>query len=215
MVQNFRGTFEGTSSETEIRKSIFFCHLKMTRTVEEADQFIKDTKKKYRGYTNPSAYIVGDSGEFQRARDHGEPSGTAGLPILDALKQADLVNITAVVSRKWGGTLLGANRLKIAYGGACSKAIRELGIAQWRLQQEIELTVDYHFAGLLENELKNKDWVKLMDIIYTEKVSFITAVDLEDVDRYVQETTDLVNGRGEYTMIQEEYVPYPYPEDES
>lgn len=214
MTKPFRGSFEGTSTETELRKSIFLCHLKMTRTVEEADQFIKDMKKKYRGYTNASAYIVGDSGEFQRARDNGEPSGTAGLPILEALKQAGLVNTTAVVSRKWGGVLLGANRLKIAYGGACSKAIRELGIAQWRLQQEITLIVDYHFAGLLEHELKQKEWVKLIDILYTEKVSFIASVDLEDVERFIQETTNLVNGQGNYTLSHKQYLPFPYPQEE-
>lgn len=213
MAQTFRGSFEGTSSETELRKSIFFCHLKMTRTVEEADQFIREMKKKYRGYTNASAYIVGDSGEHQRARDNGEPSGTAGLPILEALKQANLINTTAVVSRKWGGTLLGANRLKIAYGGACSKAIRELGVAQWRLQQEIKLTVDYHFAGLLEHELKQKEWVEMNDILYTEKISFISTVDLNDVELFIQETTDLVNGQGDYTMSQKQYVPFTYPEE--
>lgn len=212
MLKSFRGTHEGTSSQTEIKKSIFFCHLKMTLSVEEADAFIKQMKKEYRGWTNASAYIVGASGEHQRARDNGEPSGTAGLPILEALKQHDLVNMTAVVSRKWGGTLLGANRLKIAYGGACNKAIRELGLAEWRLQQEIHLVVDYHFTGLLENELKNTDWIQLQDSQYGEKVTYICSTDLDDVDQFMEETTNWTNGQAEYQMGEKQFVSFPVSE---
>ena len=208
MLYQFRGTFEGTSSTSESRKSVFFCHLKMTRTVEEADQFIKDMKKKYRGYTNASAYIVGDSGEHQRARDNGEPSGTAGLPILEALKNNDVTHTTAVVTRKWGGTLLGANRLKIAYGGACNKAIRELGLAEWRLQQGINLTADYHFSGSLQYELENDDRIQIDDISYAEKVTYVCSVDLEDVDRFIEKTEELTNGQGEYELLQERFVPF-------
>lgn len=212
MLHQFRGTFEGTSSTSESRKSVFFCHLKMTQTVEEADQFIKDMKKKYRGYTNASAYIVGDSGEHQRARDNGEPSGTAGLPILEALKNNDVTHTTAVVTRKWGGTLLGANRLKIAYGGACNKAIRELGLAEWRLQQEINLTADYHFSGSLQYELENKDWIQIDDINYAEKVTYTCTVDLEDVDRFIEKTEELTNGQGKYELTQERFIPFPIEE---
>lgn len=208
MLKSFRGTHEGTSSETEIKKSVFFCHLKMTLTVEEADAFIKEMKKEYRGLTNASAYIVGDSGEHQRARDNGEPSGTGGLPILEALKQHDLVNMTAVVSRKWGGTLLGANRLKIAYGGACNKAIRELGLAEWRLRQEIQLLADYPFTGLLENEFKNQEWIQLQEIDYGEKVIYHCSVDLEDVGRFIKETTEWTKGQAEYQMGEKQFLPF-------
>lgn len=206
MQQSFRGAFEGTSSETELRKSIFSCTLKMTRTVEEADQFIKDMKKQYKGFTNASAYIVGDSGEHQRARDNGEPGGTAGLPILEALKRHELTNMTAVVHRQWGGVLLGANRLKIAYGGACNKAIQELGIAEYRLQQLLSLTVDYTFNGLIEHEFKNTDWITVQDQQYSDKVTYHCSIDLDHLERFKAFTQELTNGTGVYEMGMQEYV---------
>ncbi len=209
MKQSFLSVVEGTSSETEQRKSIFFCHLKMTLTVEEADAFIREMKRKYKGYTNASAYIVGHSGEHQRARDNGEPSGTAGLPILEALKKHHLVNTTAVVSREWGGQLLGANRLKIYYGGAVDKAVGELGLAEWRLQQAIQLTIPYHFSGQVENHLKEWEWVKLDDMTYTQEVLFYCHVDKDDLDRFESEVNDLTNGQADFKLGLEQYVPFP------
>lgn len=213
MLESFRSVNEGTSSETEIKKSVFFCDIKTTFTVEEADAFIKETKKKRKGYTNPSAYIVGDSGEHQKARDNGEPSGSAGLPMLEALKMHDVTNVTAVASRKWGGVELGINGLKRAYGGAVNKAIRELGLVEKKLQQEIRLTVDYHMSGQLENELRNSNWITLDDMVYKENVLFICYVDTEDVDKFVQETKNLTHARGEYERGEQRYVPYPLSEE--
>jgi uncharacterized YigZ family protein len=212
MLEVFRSVSEGTSSETEIKKSVFFCHIKTTFTVEEADNFIKETKRRYRGYTNASAYIVGSSGEHQRARDNGEPSGTAGIPMLEALKMHDVTNITAVVSRLWGGTELGANGLKRAYGGAVNKAIRELGLVERKLQQEIRLTVDYHVSGQLENELRNTPWITLEDIVYKENVLFICFVDIEDIDEFIEKTTNLTHRRGSHDMGEKRYMPYPLTE---
>lgn len=200
---------EGTSTETEEKKSIFFAHLKMTQTVEEADAFINETKQKYKGYTNASAYIVGNSGENQRARDNGEPSGTAGLPILESLKKHQLINATAVVSRQWGGTLLGANRLKMFYGGAVDKAIIELGLAEWRLQQKVTLTADYHFNGLIEKEFDKSSWIRLVDIQYGEKVKFFCFIDCMNVNQFEQEVANLTNGTGECNYQEVSYTPYP------
>lgn len=213
MADEFLSVMEGTSSTTEEKKSLFFAHLKMTRTVEEADAFIRQMKDENKGHTCPSAYIVGDSGEHQRVRDHGEPSGTGGHPILEALKKHNVVNATAVVSRKWGGTLLGANRLKMFYGGAVDKAIQELGLAIYRLQQEVHFQVDYHFAGLVEKELTESDWVKVSDIQYGAQVSFTCYVDQDNLDRFKEETANLTNGTGQYDYGQEVYTPYPIEEE--
>lgn len=213
MSKPFLSIFPGTSSVTEVDKSIFCCHLAMTPTVKEADAFIRQMKKEHKGCTNASAYIVGRSGEEQRARDNGEPGGTAGQPILTALKQAGVTNTTAVVSRKFGGKLLGANRLKKYYGGACKKAIRELGLAEWRLNKECELTVPYHFEGSASHELKACPWLNVQEPTYTETVTYVLQLQEEDLPRFEGWIQDLTHGQAQIKILGECYVPYPPKEE--
>ena len=99
--------------EIVIEKSRFICTLKKAATEEEAQDFIKETKKEYWDAThNCSAYIIGESGAAQRSNDDGEPSGTAGLPMLEVLRKNNLHNVAAVVTRYFGGILLGAGGLE-------------------------------------------------------------------------------------------------------
>lgn len=209
MLKRFISVQEGTASQTLIKQSSFFCHLKMTLTVEEANAFIRQTKRQYTGHTNCSAYIVGSSGEFQRARDNGEPSGSGGLPILETLKQYHLSNVTAVVSRKFGGQLLGIPGLKRAYGGAVNKAILELGLAEWRLQTQISCRIPYHFVNQVDQAIHETDWIFLENIDYLEQVCLTCFVTHEDLDSFLTLLKDLTNGQVEFAQGDQRYVPYP------
>ncbi|MGL5207238.1 MAG: YigZ family protein, partial [Acidaminococcaceae bacterium] len=116
--------------EIVIDKSRFICTLKKVATEEEAQEFIKEIKKKYWDAThNCSAYIVGETGMAQRSSDDGEPSGTAGLPMLEVLRKNHLHNVAAVVTRYFGGIKLGAGGLVRAYTNSVATAIEGAGIA--------------------------------------------------------------------------------------
>lgn len=159
---------------------------------------------------NCSAYVIGQNNQIQRAHDDGEPSGTAGVPMLDILKKRDLRNVTAVVTRYFGGTKLGAGGLIRAYSGAVNEAIDALGVVERKLLQQIYLEVDYTLSGSLENKLNNSDFI-LHDIQYTEVVTFECFVEVGEVDSFKEITTEWLNGNGEYTLGNEAYIEVDVP----
>lgn len=209
MLKEFLTIREGQSSQSTIKKSCFICHIKTTLSVDEADQFIREIKKAYPQCTNASAYIVGDSGENQRARDNGEPSNSAGLPILEALKLYPIINTTAVVSRVFGGQLLGIPGLKRAYGGAVKKAVEELGLVQQRLQTGIQVNLPYHFINQVEYELKNQNWIHTEEITYQTSVQILCFVDQKNKDKFVQYIKDLTLGQATFLETKDRYIAYP------
>ena len=110
MLQKYRTIKEDNQHEVEIKKSRFICFLKRIETEEEAKAFIQQIKKEHwKANHNCSAFVLGDHHEIQRSSDDGEPSGTAGVPMLEVLKKNDLINVCAVVTRYFGGTKLGAD----------------------------------------------------------------------------------------------------------
>ena len=116
-------------SEIVIKGSRFICSLKRVHSEDEAKAFIQAVKKEHWKAThNCSAYLIGDQNEIQRAHDDGEPSGTAGVPMLEVLKKNDLRYVAAVVTRYFGGTKLGAGGLIRAYSRSVSTALKDIGI---------------------------------------------------------------------------------------
>ena len=116
-------------TEKTIRKSRFICSLQRAESEEEAKSFIKDIKKEYWDAThNCSAYIIDE--QQQRSNDDGEPSGTAGIPMLEVLRKQQVVQVAAVVTRYFGGVKLGAGGLIRAYSGAVAQALAEAGLAK-------------------------------------------------------------------------------------
>lgn len=210
-MKNYQTIKQAGSHEIEIKKSRFICALKRTNNEDEAQAFIDQIKKEHWKAThNCSAYVIGQNNQIQRAHDDGEPSGTAGVPMLDILKKRDLRNVTAVVTRYFGGTKLGAGGLIRAYGGAVNEAIDALGVVARKLLQQIYLEVDYTLSGSLENKLNNSDFI-LQDIQYTEVVTFECFVEVEEVDSFKEITTEWLNGNGEYTLGNEAYIEVDVP----
>lgn len=180
-------------AETEIKKSRFLCHLKRVTSEEEAKAFIQGTKKEHwKANHNCSAYLIGEHSEIQRSSDDGEPSGTAGVPMLEVLKKNDLINVCVVVTRYFGGIKLGAGGLIRAYSHAVSHGLQTVGLVMGKLQQEISLDLDYSLLGKLQNSLPE---TTIKETIFTEKVTVICRVDEEQVENFEAEIIDLLQGQ--------------------
>src|SRR5699024_9512952 len=144
------------SVEITIQQSRFIGYVKRVETEEDAQKFIQESKKKHHDAThNCSAYMIGEHDQIQKANDDGEPSGTAGIPMLEVLKKQGLKDTAVVVTRYFGGIKLGAGGLIRAYGNTTSQAIQATGIVRRQLMQGFSITVDYALLGKLENVLRH------------------------------------------------------------
>lgn len=199
MLQTYRTIKEDYQHEIEIKKSRFICFLKRISSEEEAKEFIQQIKKEHwKANHNCSAFVLGERNEIQRSSDDGEPSGTAGVPILEVLKKNDLINVCAVVTRYFGGTKLGAGGLIRAYSGATAQAISTIGIVEGRLQQEIIVQIDYQNWGKLENFL-TQEKIAVKETQFTEQVMPTCMVDESSVANFESQVTDLLNGQAQFT----------------
>lgn len=164
--------------QEEIKKSRFICHAKRVSSEEEARNFIAAIKKEhYKATHNCSAFIIGEKSEIKRTSDDGEPSGTAGVPMLSVLENHEVTNICVVVTRYFGGIKLGAGGLIRAYAGSVALAIKELGLVEIKEQAGLEIQLSYsqyqEFAnftkehGLVEQGTAFTDQVTTS--LYTDK----------------------------------------------
>jgi uncharacterized YigZ family protein len=143
------------SHEIVVKKSRFICTLTRSATEDEARAAIDEVKKRHWDAShNCSAYRIGPGGQYQRSSDDGEPAGTAGAPILAVLNRRELTDTVAIVTRYFGGTLLGAGGLIRAYSHAVSEAIEVVGIVERRPVALITVEADYNEAGKLEHALR-------------------------------------------------------------
>lgn len=196
-------------SETEIKKSQFICSIKRVYTEDEAKAFILQKKKEHwKANHNCSAFIIGEKSEIQRSSDDGEPSGTAGVPMLEVLKKMNLINVVAVVTRYFGGTKLGSGGLIRAYSHAVSHAITEIGIVEGKLQQEFILTTQYNNQGKLQNFMETHEYT-LRETLFTENVQFICLVDIQKVQQFIDEITNHLNGQVTFEKGVQEYFEIP------
>lgn len=182
-------------SEIEIKKSRFICALKRVTSEDEAKNFIAQKKKEHwKANHNCSAFVIGEKNEIQRSNDDGEPSGTAGVPMLEVLKKQELINVVAVVTRYFGGTKLGAGGLIRAYSHAVSHALTEIGLVKGKLQQEISLTISYANLGAVQNFMENNPYT-LKETTYGEQVDVLCLVDEATTEQFMSEVIDLLNGQ--------------------
>lgn len=194
--------------EIVIQKSRFICFLNRATTEEEAQAFIEKIKKEHWNAThNCSAYIIGEHDDIQKANDDGEPSGTAGVPMLEVLKKRNLKDTVVVVTRYFGGIKLGAGGLIRAYGGAVSEGLKAVGIVERRLMQVMQTTVDYTWLGKLENELRQSPY-QIKEIHYLEQVEIETYVEANDVEAFRQWMINLTNGQANIQAEETEYLEY-------
>ncbi len=191
----FRTIKEDGQVQEEIKKSRFICHIKRVTTEDEARNFIQAVKKEhYKATHNCSAFILGERSEMKRSSDDGEPSGTAGVPMLGVLENHQLTNVCAVVTRYFGGIKLGAGGLIRAYAGSVALAIKEIGSVHIKEQLGLRLTLSYSQYQELPNFLK-ANHLQEQDTSFTEQVQTTIFVDKDDKESVIESLIELFNGK--------------------
>ncbi len=194
------------SQEIVIKKSRFIGHAKPVATEEEAIAFIEELKKKYWDAThNCSAYLIGERDQFQKALDDGEPSGTAGKPILEVIKNRGLKNVAVVVTRYFGGIMLGAGGLVRAYTDGAVAGIDAAEPIVNVLHREVYVDVDYTWYGKIENELRGKGYL-VGDVSFTDRVNVLVLPEDEDAERFQAWMTDLTQGQAALSVGEAKYI---------
>ena len=193
--------------EIVIEKSKFVAQITRATTEEDAQAFIQEIKKKHWDAThNCSAYLIGEHNQIQKANDDGEPSGTAGVPMLEVLKKRDLKDTVVVVTRYFGGIKLGAGGLIRAYGKAVSEGLNAIGVVERRLMRVMHTKIDYTWLGKIENELRSHPSFILKEIHYLDVVEVETYVAEEMKESFVDWMTELTNGQAEIFEGETEYL---------
>ena len=181
--------------QEEIKKSRFICHAKRVYSEEEARAFMTAIKKEhYKATHNCSAFIIGERSEIKRTSDDGEPSGTAGVPMLGVLENHNLTNVCVVVTRYFGGIKLGAGGLIRAYAGSVALAVKEIGIVEIKEQAGIQIQMSYAQYQEYGNFLKEHNLMEL-ETNFTDQVETIIFVDKEDKEDIKSSLIEFFNGK--------------------
>ena len=191
----FRTIKEDGQVQEEIKKSRFICHAKRVYSEEEARDFITAIKKEhYKATHNCSAFIIGERSEIKRTSDDGEPSGTAGVPMLGVLENHNLTNICVVVTRYFGGIKLGAGGLIRAYASSVALAVKEIGIIEIKEQVGIAIQMSYTQYQEYNNFLKEHTLMEL-DTNFTDQVDTMIYVDKEEKENIKAALVEFFNGK--------------------
>ena len=206
MLANYLALKNEGQHEIVIEKSRFIAHIARATSEEEAQAFIQKIKKEHNSAThNCSAYLIGETDNIQKANDDGEPSGTAGVPMLEVLKKRELKDTVAVVTRYFGGIKLGAGGLIRAYGKAVSEGLNHIGVVERQLQQIVHIIVDYTLLGKMENELRNSVY-PIKEMNYMEKVEIQMYVPINEKESFKEWIIDLSNAQSEIVFGEQEYL---------
>lgn len=191
MTKDYKTLLEYAHAEEIINKSKFIGYAKPIKSEEEATKFIEEIKKKHWNAThNVPVYLIGDNNEIQRYSDDGEPSGTAGVPILEMLKKEEIKNVVVVVTRYYGGIKLGTGGLVRAYTSVAKLAIKEAKIVEKVINNEYLIRIDYTLHGKIQNELINGEYI-IKDTIYDDKVNIYVYCKPSESDKLISKITDI------------------------
>lgn len=195
---------QGTG-EYEEKKSRFIASVAPVSGEQEALDFINFVRKKYYDARhNCTAFIIGRNKELTRCSDDGEPGGTAGKPILEVLLGADVTNTAVVVTRYFGGTLLGTGGLVRAYTNAAKRGLENAGIAVMRYGMEITISIDYTDVGRVQYLLESRQ-VTISGSRYTDKVEFDIRIPAEQEQSLRKALTECTSARAGIRVTGEGY----------
>lgn len=195
MSELFRFTYEGGTGEITEKKSRFIATVAPVSSEEEALAFIEKTKKQYwDARHNCTAFTIGNRHQLTRCSDDGEPAGTAGRPMLDVLLGEDIHDTAVVVTRYFGGTLLGTGGLVRAYSGAVQEGLRRCVILEKREGTRIRLCSDYSDVGKLQYLIAQNE-IPLLSSSYTDQVLMEALVPSELLSSFLSSVTDSTGGR--------------------
>ena len=192
MLENYKTIYAGGEGEITEKKSRFIATVRLVEKEEDALAFIEEMKKKYwDARHNCYAYSIGEHREFTRCSDDGEPSGTAGRPMLDVILGEDIYNVAVVVTRYFGGVLLGTGGLVRAYSGAVQEGLKNSTVITKYLGVKLSVTTDYNGVGKLQYLFGQKE-IPILSADYTDKVVFTVLVEssrIQEIKKAITEAT--------------------------
>ncbi len=204
-IEEYRVLLEGGEGEIVEKKSRFIATIRRVETEEEAQAFIDEMKKKYwDARHNCSAFVIGSRGELTRCSDDGEPSGTAGRPMLEVLTGEGIRNIAVVVTRYFGGTLLGTGGLVRAYTQAVKEGLKACTVGTMCLGSEIQVTTDYNGIGKILYLLGQRG-IEAKDSNYGENVTLNLVIRASDVESLSKEMVEVTCGKVEIEKVDDLY----------
>lgn len=191
---------KNTETEITINKSRFISSIHRTNSEDEAKAFIAAIKTKYKDANHHcSAYIIGESALVQRADDDGEPSGTAGVPMLEVLKREELYNVTVVVTRYFGGIKLGSGGLIRAYSKGASSVVQDAGKVYIVMKHPVTVTLGYSYSDSFEYYL-NQENIMINNTEYTDKVTYSFHVDEKTLSTVTDKLKGLTSNQFDMTV---------------
>lgn len=195
----------GGEVECELKKSRFIAHLQPVETEAEAQDFVNLMKKRYYDARhNCYAYVIGRDADKVKYSDDGEPSQTAGLPIFNVLKESGVRNCCIVVTRYFGGTLLGAGPLARMYAEAAKLGLEASEIATLKYGVEFKITSDYQNGDKIRRYLETQG-IFIVDTFYTDKVSIVVREDFDDFEKVKEDIVSLTASKVEISRISDAY----------
>lgn len=208
MLERYKTIKEAGTNEIEIKGSRFIAHFQRVTTEEEALEFIQAIKKEHwKANHNCSSFLIGENDQVQRAMDDGEPSGTAGVPMLEVLKKNELKDIAVVVTRYFGGTKLGAGGLVRAYSGAVSEGLKAIGVVECRLEEQLSLTFNYAHVGKVEYYCQTQQ-IPIVDKVFLNEVQFTCSLPVQEVEHFEAEIIELLQNQVTFDSLGTKYTEY-------
>ena len=195
MLERYKTVYRGKEGEIIEKKSRFIATVRLVETEEEALAFIEEMKKKYWNAThNCFAYVIGERRECVRCSDDGEPSGTAGRPMLDVILGEDIYNVAVVVTRYFGGVLLGTGGLVRAYSKAVQEGLAGSLVIEKKKGISLKVTTDYTGIGKIQY-IAGERQIPILDSEYTDKVVLKLLVPDAETEAVQKAITEGTNGR--------------------
>ncbi len=203
-VTEYRVLLNEAHGEIEEKKSRFICVVRAVHSEQEASAFIEEEKKKHWDARHHcSAFVLGSRQELTRCSDDGEPGGTAGRPMLEVLLGEGLCDVAAVVTRYFGGTLLGTGGLVRAYGGAVKEALSHAETGMMRYGVKLRIETDYNSVGKIQHLLGRRGIMPEAE--YGEAVCFVVTVPVGEAEALKKEVTEATNGKAMLTEVEKIY----------
>lgn len=205
MLKNYKTIKQRASAELIERRSRFIATVRPVSKESEALQLIEEMRSKYYDAThNVYAYIISEN-NICRYSDDGEPSGTAGIPVLDVLRKENLTDVAIVVTRYFGGILLGGGGLVRAYGASAKKGVDSGIVVTKTLCDIIKIKTDYTTFGKVQYETIDNGFI-IKDVVYEADVTMYVCCETDLVQSYIDRINDLTNARVKTEIAGREYL---------
>lgn len=203
---DYRTILEDISGEISVNKSRFIAYIKPITTEIEATDFIEMIKKKHWDAThNVPVYVLGENYTTQRYSDDGEPSGTAGIPILEMLKNERITNVVVVVTRYFGGVKLGTGGLVRAYTSATKTALENAGVVDVEDYALMALKCDYVLHGKIQNFIMNEEYI-LESTVFQENVLMNVYCKARENEIFLNKVIEISNGQAEIEFVRNDLL---------